>query len=93
MPTFRVMLHETFGNSYSGWEVNQSFSKGTIRVDRADARSIIKALRDLDLIYDSRKMAPLGRAIRTTPYMGGHIDLCQRNGKPVGFLEKIEDDR
>jgi hypothetical protein len=88
MIRFKVLLHDTWGNAKDGWHVNQSFNKGIIEVEEATPRRIIKALRDLGLVYHSRAMAPLGRAIRTTPYMGGHIDLCTRNGKPVGFLEK-----
>lgn len=88
MPTtYTVLLHDTWGNARDGWEVNQSFKNGTITVEKSTAPEIIRALRDLGLNYDSSRMAPLGRAIRSSPYMGGHIDLNERNGKPLGFLE------
>jgi hypothetical protein len=28
--------------------------------------------------------------MRSSPYMGGHVDLCEANGKPVGQLERID---
>ena len=84
---FKVLIHETYGNTKDGWEVNQSHNAGFIEVDEATPRKIIRALRDIGVIVDARRIQPLGQAIRSTPYMGGHIDITHRNGKPLGFLE------
>lgn len=87
---YRVLLHDTWGNARDGWEVNQSREAGTIRLPHGGgARAVIRALRDLGLVWDASRMAPLGSAMRSTPYVGGHVDLCESNGKPVGHLERL----
>lgn len=91
MPTtFTILTHDTWGNAREGWDVNQSYSHGTITVDAVTPRKLISAMREAGLTYNSKRMACLRSAIRSTPYMGGHIDLMERNGKPVGFLQREE---
>lgn len=91
--SFKVIIHTSvWKDRDGGWDVNDSRTVGTITVNEVNAKSIIKALRnDLNLIYESRKMRPLGQAIRSSPYIGGHIDLVHLNGRPAGFLERLEE--
>lgn len=90
---YRVRLFDTWGNARDGWEVNDVHNGPVIRLPYGGGvRAMIRAMREAGLVWDSRRMMPLGEAMSSSPYMGGHIDLCQRDGKPVGQLERLEMD-
>jgi hypothetical protein len=87
---FQVQTHHGVCRTREGgWESSDMTTHGTIVVDKVEARTLIRAMRGLGLVYDGRRMASLSRAIRSTPYMGGHIDLETRTGKPAGHLRRL----
>jgi hypothetical protein len=87
MIKFRVYTFDTCGNARDGFEVNDRFSHGEIEVSDCSPRVVFKALREASLVVDSKKVC-IGSG--SGNYMGGHLDIeMRRNGKPLGFLERV----
>lgn len=87
MIKFRVYTFDTCGNARDGFEVNNRFGHGEIEVSDCSPRVVFKALRDLGLTVDGKKVC-IGKG--SLNYMGGHLDIEMRgNGKPLGFLERV----